>query len=242
MRILEGRALGRHFGGLAAISRVDFHIQEGEIVGLIGPNGAGKTTLFNLLSGAITPSSGTILLKEKNITGLKPYEICRRGLARTFQLVDLFDHMTVFQNVLLASLFGRASGISKSRARDLSMELLEFVGLTGMENAPAKELTAASQKRLELSRALATEPEILLLDELMAGLNPTEVAGAIDLILRIRKKGITIFMIEHVMKAVMGVSDRIIVLHYGKKIAEGQPQEIASDQMVKEIYLGTGEN
>jgi branched-chain amino acid transport system ATP-binding protein len=239
MRILEGKKLKKDFGGLAAISDVDFHIQEGEIVGLIGPNGAGKTTLFNMISGSLTPTSGTILLRKEKITGFKPYEICRRGLSRTFQLVDLFPHLSVLENVLVASLFGRSKGIRKSHAVGISMELLNFVGLSGMENAVAKELTVGNQKRLELSRALATHPDLLLLDELMAGLNPTEVTDAIDLILKIREKGITIFMIEHVMKAIMGLSDRIIVLHYGKKLAEGTPQEIAGDRMIKEVYLGT---
>jgi branched-chain amino acid transport system ATP-binding protein len=238
MRILEGKDVQKYFGGLAATAGVDFHINQGEIVGLIGPNGAGKTTLFNLISGSIAPTSGIIMFKGKNILGLKPHQICKRGLARTFQLVKLFGSMTVSQNILLACLFGRSGGIHKSDAERESSNLLEFVGLSGMGDVIAKEMTIAKQKRLEVARALATKPELLLLDELMAGLNPTEVAQATELILKIRKKGITIFMIEHVMKAIMGVSDRVIALHYGKKISEGTPKEITADRTVKEIYLG----
>ena len=238
MRILEGKDVQKYFGGLAAAAGVDFHINQGEIVGLIGPNGAGKTTLFNLISGSIAPTSGIIMFKGKNILGLKPHQICKRGLARTFQLVKLFGSMTVSQNILLACLFGRSGGIRKSDARRESSNLLEFVGLSGMDDVIAKEMTIAKQKRLEVARALATKPELLLLDELMAGLNPTEVAEASELILKIQKKGITIFMIEHVMKAIMGVSDRVIALHYGKKISEGTPKEVTADRTVKEIYLG----
>jgi branched-chain amino acid transport system ATP-binding protein len=238
MRILEGKDVQKYFGGLAAIVGVDFHVNQGEIVGLIGPNGAGKTTLFNLISGSVAPTSGVIMFKGENILRLRPHQICKRGLARTFQLVKLFGSMTVSQNILLACLFGRPDRIHKSDAQRESSNLLEFVGLSGMDGVIVKEMTIAKQKRLEVARALATKPELLLLDELMAGLNPTEVAEATELILRIQKKGITIFMIEHVMKAIMGVSDRIIALHYGKKISEGTPEEVTVDRTVKEIYLG----
>ncbi len=238
MPILEGKDVQKSFGGLAAAGGIDFHIDKGEIVGLIGPNGAGKTTLFNLISGSIVPTSGTIVFKDKDITGLRPHQICKRGLARTFQHVKLFGNITVLENVLLPSMFGGSAGIHKSVATEASLELLEFVGLSGMDGVIARELTIANQKRLEVARALATKPDLLLLDEFMAGLNPTEVARATELILRIRKRGITIFMIEHVMKAIMGVSDRIIALHYGKKIGEGTPGEIAEDRTVKEVYLG----
>jgi branched-chain amino acid transport system ATP-binding protein len=238
MRILEGKDVQKYFGGLAAIAGVDFHVNQGEIVGLIGPNGAGKTTLFNLISGSVAPTSGVIMFKGENILRLRPHQICKRGLARTFQLVKLFGSMTVSQNILLACLFGRSDRIHKSDAQREASNLLEFVGLSGMDGVIVKEMTIAKQKRLEVARALATKPELLLLDELMAGLNPTEVAEATELILRIQKKGITIFMIEHVMKAIMGVSDRIIALHYGKKISEGTPEEITVDRTVKEIYLG----
>jgi branched-chain amino acid transport system ATP-binding protein len=238
MGILEGKGVTKYFGGLTAVHSVDFTIDQGEIVGLIGPNGAGKTTLFNLISGALPATAGEIRYKDKKITSLKPYKICKRGIARTFQLIKLFGNMTVFENVFLASLFGIAKHISESDAERESLELLEFVGLSAARATPAKDLTLANQKRLELARALATEPELLLLDELMAGLNPSEVTQAMDLVTRIRDKGITIFMIEHVMKAIMSVCGRIMVLDHGVKIAEGTPQEITNNKKVVEVYLG----
>lgn len=228
----------KHFGGLAAVTHVDFHIDQGKIFGLIGPNGAGKTTLFNLISGSLLPTSGVIRFKGENITGLRPHKICKRGMARTFQLVKLFGNMTVLENVLLGSLFGTSMVMRESNAKRESLELLEFVGLSAMEGVLARDLTMANQKRLEVARALATKPELLLLDEVMAGLTPTEVGSAIELIRKIGNRGITVFMIEHVMKAIMTVSDRIIVLHHGEKIAEGIPEEIATNPKVIEIYLG----
>jgi branched-chain amino acid transport system ATP-binding protein len=238
MPILEGERVTKYFGGLTAVHSVDFTIDQGEIVGLIGPNGAGKTTLFNLISGALPATTGEIRYKDKKITSLKPNKICKRGIARTFQLIKLFGNMTVYENVLLASLFGIAKHISESDAKTESLELLEFVGLSAARATPAKDLTLANQKRLELARALATKPELLLLDELMAGLNPSEVTQAMDLVTRIRDKGITIFMIEHVMKAIMSVCGRIMVLDHGVKIAEGTPQEITNNKKVVEVYLG----
>jgi branched-chain amino acid transport system ATP-binding protein len=230
MRILEGEGVAKSFGGLAALCHVDFGVDQGQVVGLIGPNGAGKTTLFNLISGALVPDAGEIRYKGKKITGTKPHQICRGGIARTFQSVKVFANMPAFENVLLGSLFGKSTGMSSADAAREAAELLEFVGLSAM--------ILANQKRLEVARALATKPELLLLDELMAGLNPTEVAQAMEMITRIREKGITIFMIEHVMKAIMSVCDRIIVLHHGEKIAEGTPQEIATSRTVVEVYLG----
>ena len=238
MPILEGERVTKYFGGLTAVHSVDFTIDQGEIVGLIGPNGAGKTTLFNLISGALPATAGEIRYKDKKITSLKPNKICKRGIARTFQLIKLFGNMTVYENVLLASLFGIAKHISESDAKTESLELLEFVGLSAARATPAKDLTLANQKRLELARALATKPELLLLDELMAGLNPSEVTQAMDLVTRIRDKEITIFMIEHVMKAIMSVCGRIMVLDHGVKIAEGTPQEITNNKKVVEVYLG----
>jgi branched-chain amino acid transport system ATP-binding protein len=238
MPILEGKGVTKYFGGLAAVWNVDFHVNQGEIVGLIGPNGAGKTTLFNLISGALVPKPGAVQFKAENITGLKPNQICRKGVARTFQSVKIFANMPVLENVLLGSLFGTSNSMSSADAAREAMGLLEFVGLSAVMATPAKDLTLANQKRLEVARALATKPELLLLDELMAGLNPTEVAQAMELVTRIRDKGITIFMIEHVMKAIMSVCDRIMVLHHGKKIAEGTPQEIAASKTVIEVYLG----
>jgi len=238
MRILEGEGVTKYFGGLAAVSNVDFHVDQGEIVGLIGPNGAGKTTLFNLISAALVPKPGAIRFKGENITGLKPHKICRMGVARTFQMVKVFANMPVLENVLLGSLFGMSPCMSSADAAREATDLLEFVELSAVRATPAKDLTLANQKRVEVARALATRPELLLLDELMAGFNPTEVVQAMELVTRIRDKGITIVMIEHVMKAIMSVCDRIIVLHHGEKIAEGTPQEIATSKKVIEVYLG----
>jgi len=236
--MLEGEGVTKNFGGLAAVSRVDFKVDEGEVVGLIGPNGSGKTTLFNLISGALVPKEGTITFKDRKINGLKPHRICRMGLARTFQSVKVFPNMPVFENALLGSLFGTSTGMSSADAATEAAETLEFVGLWEVSASPAKDLTLANQKRVEVASALATRPELLLLDELMAGLNATEVAQAMELVARIHDRGITIFMIEHVMKAIMNVCDRIMVLHHGEKIAEGTPQEIAASKTVIEVYLG----
>ncbi len=238
MPLIEAEGVCKKFGGLGAVVIVDFHINRDEIVGLIGPNGAGKTTLFNLISGAQTITKGKIIFKGENITGLKPYEICRRRIARTFQSVKVFPNMTAFNNVLLGSLFGASGSKSRVQAQGETIEFLEFVGLSAKRDTLARDLTIANQKRIEVARALATKPELLLLDEVMAGLNPTEVIEVIDLIKKIRNKGITVFMIEHVMKAIMDISDRVIVLHHGEKIAEGAPEEIAVSQEVIRVYLG----
>jgi len=238
VRVLEGEKVTKYFGGLVAVSEVDFKVDRGEIVGLIGPNGAGKTTLFNLISGALPLKSGVIKFKGEKITGLRRHQICRLGLARTFQSVKIFPNMPVIQNVLLGSLFGTPTAMSSADASREAAELVEFVGLSAVSTTPARDLTLGNQKRVEVARALATKPELLLLDELMAGLNPTEVAEAMELVTTIRDKGITIFMIEHVMKAIMNVCNRIMVLHHGEKIAEGTPKEIASSKKVVEVYLG----
>jgi branched-chain amino acid transport system ATP-binding protein len=238
MRILDGEGVRKNFGGLAAVAGVDFCINQGEIVGLIGPNGAGKTTIFNLISGALIPSSGQIRFKGESITGLKPHQICKRGVARTFQSAKLFADMTVINNVLVWSLFGKSARTPVADAEMEAREALAFVGLSEKEELPAKDLGIAAQKRLEIARALATKPQVLLLDEVMAGLNPTEVTQAIELIKQIWNKGISVLMIEHVMKAVMGMADRIIVLHHGEKLAEGTPEAIAKNRKVVEVYLG----
>jgi len=236
MRILEVKALYKNFGGLAAVAGTDFYVDEGEIVGLIGPNGAGKTTIFNLISGTVKPTSGEIRFKGEDISTLKPHEICRKNMARTFQSANLFPHMSVLENVLIGALFGASVGMDKARKE--GRELLSFVGLSGKENLRAKDLTVHDQKRLEIARALATKPELLLLDEVMAGLNLSEVAEALALIKEINRRGITILMIEHIMHAIMGVSDRIIALHYGRKLADGSPEEISTNRKVIEVYLG----
>jgi branched-chain amino acid transport system ATP-binding protein len=242
MPLLEGKGVTKYFGGLAALSDVDFHVEQGEALGLIGPNGAGKTTLFNLISAALAPKSGVIKFKGENITGLKPYKICRMGVARTFQTVKIFPDLPVLSNVLLGSYFGTSTNLSSAEAVKKATKLLAFVGLEQMVGTPAKDLTLANQKRLEVARALATDPELVLLDELMAGLNPAELAQAMELVTRIRDKGITVIMIEHVMKAIMSVCDRIMVLHHGAKIAEGTPQEIATSKTVIKVYLGEKSN
>ena len=238
MPLLEGVGVTRYFGGLAAVMGVDFAVEPGEVVGLIGPNGAGKTTLFNLISGALVPKAGEIRFNDQKVNGLKPNRICRMGLARTFQSVKVFGNLPALENVLLGALFGAASGLSSAEAAIKATELLEYVGLSTVSATPAKDLTLANQKRLEVARALATKPELLLLDEMMAGLNHTEIAEAMELVSRIREEGTAVFMIEHVMKAIMSICDRIIVLHHGKKIAEGTPQEIATSKTVVEVYLG----
>jgi branched-chain amino acid transport system ATP-binding protein len=238
MRILEGQDVTKYFGGLAAVSDVDFHVDQGEILGLIGPNGAGKTTLFNLISAAFPISSGEIRFKGQKLNGLKPHKICRMGIARTFQEIKVFANMPVLQNVLIGAFFGTPARVSGADATGEAAKALEFVGLSAMSATPINDLTLVNQKRVEVARALATKPELLLLDELMAGLNPTEVSEAMELVTKIRDTGITIFMVEHVMKAIMGICERIMVLHHGEKITEGTPQEIASNKTVIEIYLG----
>jgi branched-chain amino acid transport system ATP-binding protein len=238
MAILKGRQVTRYFGGLAAVSKVDFRVDKGQVFGLIGPNGAGKTTLFNLISSALTVTSGAIEFKGKKITGLKPHQVCRLGVARTFQTVKTFANMTVFNNVVLGAYFGALSRKASREAEKEAAELLEFVGLTAVKDSPARDLTLANQKRLEVARALATQPELLLLDEIMEGLNPAEVSDAMEMITRIGKRGVTIVMIEHVMKAIMNLCEHILVLHHGEKIAEGTPQEIVADETVKKVYFG----
>jgi branched-chain amino acid transport system ATP-binding protein len=238
MKILEAERLTKHFGGLAAASGVDLDVKEGEILGLIGPNGAGKTTLFNLLSGALPPDLGVIRFRGQDIAGLKPHQIARRGIARTFQSVKIFPRMSVVDHVRLGYLFGRIKTGGGDEADREVGEILEFVGLASVRNARGGDLILANQKRLEVARALATRPALLLLDELMAGLTPTEMAEAMQLVKKIGERGVTIVMIEHVMKAIMSICDRIIVLNHGMKIAEGTPEEIAGNKTVIEVYLG----
>jgi branched-chain amino acid transport system ATP-binding protein len=241
VHLLEGEKITKYFGGLAAVSEVDFYVDEGEIVGLIGPNGAGKTTLFNLISAAYTPKPGEIRFNGKKINGLRRYQICRLGIARTFQTIKVWGNLPVIENVRVGSLFGAQKRLT-GNATEEAKALLEFVGLSDVAYTPAKDLTLAHQKRIEVARALATKPILLLLDELMAGLNQTELLEAMELVKQIQKKGITIVMIEHVMKAIMSICDRIIVLHHGKKIAEGTPQEVANSKTVIDVYLGEQSN
>jgi branched-chain amino acid transport system ATP-binding protein len=238
VRILEGQGVTKYFGGLAAVSKVDFYVEQGEILGLIGPNGAGKTTLFNLISAALPLSSGEIRFKGQKLNGLKPHQICKMGIARTFQETKVFANMPVLQNALVGAFYGGQGRISTADAAREASQALEFVGLSAMSATPIKDLTLVFQKRVEVARALATKPELLLLDELMAGLTPAEVSEAMELVKRIRDKGITVFMVEHVMKAIMGISSRVMVLHHGEKIAEGTCNEISCNKTVIDVYLG----
>jgi branched-chain amino acid transport system ATP-binding protein len=235
--MLEGVNVSKFFGGLAALKNVSFSLSMGEIVGLIGPNGAGKTTLFNVITGFTPPSSGIIRFKGRKISGLKPHKICKLGIARTYQIVKPFSNLTVLENVVVGMVSGRKK-LSLSKARSEALEILKLVGLENKEYVQAKNLTLMDKKMLELARALATEPEVLLLDEVCAGLNPAEIHRAVQLIKNLQKQGLTIFWIEHIMRAIMTVADRIIVLHHGEKIAEGTPREIANDSKVIDAYLG----
>ena len=235
MSILEVRGVTKRFGGLVAVNKVDLDIKEGEILGLIGPNGSGKTTLFNCITGFYRPESGSIRFHEENLLRLTPHEICMRGLARTFQLVKPFSGITTLGNVMVGALC-RTNSVEEARRE--SIKILDFLGLSEKMNLPASDLTIADQKSLELARVLATKPKLLLLDEVAAGLNPKETDEAIASLRKIHKTGITLFVVEHVMKAIMTVADRIIVLHHGRKIAEGAPTEIATNKEVIEAYLG----
>jgi branched-chain amino acid transport system ATP-binding protein len=235
MKLLEIHQLTKNFGGLRAVDRLDLTIEEGMIFGLIGPNGAGKSTAFNCIAGLYSATSGQVMYKDDDITNLKPYDVCRRGIARTFQLVKPFPTKSVLKNVTVGS-FLRSK--NRDEAEKKALEVLEFVGLIDKKDVLGKSLTIADRKRLELARALATDPTLLLLDEVMAGLRPAEVEEVITIIRKINERGITIFLIEHIMQAIMSLSDLIAVIHYGKKIAEGQPEEIASNEQVIKAYLG----
>jgi branched-chain amino acid transport system ATP-binding protein len=233
--LLDVRGVSRFFGGLAALTDVSFSVEKGEILGLIGPNGAGKTTMFNVVNGFYAPSRGEVFFKGQRISGLKPHRICQRGLARTFQVVKPLQRMSTLDNVV-ASAFLRSR--TKAEALRKSEEILRFTGLWEERDMLSKGLPLGSRKRLEIDRPLAPDPDLLLLDEACAGLNPSELEESIGIIRRIRERGVTIMIIEHHMKVIMSISDRIVVLTYGQKLAEGTPADISGNAEVVKAYLG----
>jgi branched-chain amino acid transport system ATP-binding protein len=235
--ILEVRDVTKRFGGLQALTDVSFDLAAGEILGLIGPNGAGKTTLFNVINGVFPPDRGKVVFRGEDITGLPSYEVARRGLARAYQVVRPLSDLTVRENVMVGACFGREQ-FSLTNAAQVADDVLAQVGLAGKAGLLAGSLNVAEKKRLEMARALGSQPYLILLDEVLAGLNPSEITPMLDTIRQIRDNGTSILMIEHVMQAVMNVSDRLLVLDYGELIAQGLPQEVVNNPQVIEAYLG----
>ncbi len=237
MPLLEVAHVGKSFGGVRAVHDVSFDLAEGELIGVMGPNGSGKTTLFNVITGALAPDTGRVVLDGHSIGGLAAHRVCAHGIARTFQLVRPFAGLTAHDNVLVGLLYGRRRHASRAEAE--AERLLGLVGLHGRSRVHAASLTLVDRKRLELARALATGPRVLLLDEFMAGLNPAETETAMGLIRRLRDDGVTVLMVEHIVWALMDLADRLVVLSAGEKIAEGAPHAVAADQNVIDVYLGT---
>ncbi len=243
-KVLQTERVTKRFGGLTALNQVTMHVEEGEIVGLIGPNGAGKTTLFNTVAGAYYATDGKVFYDGEDITHMQPGRRCRMGIGRTFQITKPFGSLTVLENVAIGAMFGKNEKInSMSRAlKEKSFvkaeEILEFMEMSHKKDAKAGTLNVPERKRLEICRALATDPKLLLLDEVVAGLNSSEVGGMVELIRRVNKRGVTVLMIEHVMKAVMQLANRIYVLNFGELLAEGTPEQVVSDPVVIEAYLG----
>jgi branched-chain amino acid transport system ATP-binding protein len=235
--MLQVHGVSKTFGGLEALGNITFALPEGQILGLIGPNGAGKTTLFNVINGVYPPSAGRVIFRDAEIRGRKPYDLARMGMARTHQIVRPLNELTVRENVMVGACFGR-EGHALGQASAIADEVMEFVGLAERADQLASTLNVAQKKRLELARALASRPHLLLLDEVLAGLNPAEIATMVETIREIREQGVTLIMIEHVMHATMKICDRLVVLDYGRQIAEGTPREVAADARVIEAYLG----
>lgn len=239
--LLELKGVSKFFGGLIALDYVDIKVSTGEIVGLIGPNGAGKTTLFNVISGSHHPDRGKVFFQGNEITGLKPHRTCHQGIARTFQIPKPFLQLTVLENMMVGAYFGSRLGEKKETFEKVS-KILHWAGLGNKTLLPAESLNLVERKKLEVARALSTSPKLILLDEVIAGLNPTESSEMISFIMKLRTSGLTIFMIEHLMKVIMNLSDRIVVLHYGKKLCEGTPEHVANNPEVIEAYLGVKVN
>ena len=236
MAFLEVKGISKYFGGLRAVSNLTFSIEKGEILGLIGPNGAGKTTAFNMIAGYFPPDQGEIYLRGENITRMRAWSICKRGVSRTFQISKPFSDLSVLENIMVGAF---VRNVNRTIARSKAEQLLEFIDMTDRQDAQAQNLTVVDRKKLELGRALATDPELLLLDEAVAGTTPSEAMAMMDLILKIRENGVTVLIVEHVMKVIMGLSDRVLVLHHGEKLAECPPEEAARNENVLRAYLGS---
>jgi branched-chain amino acid transport system ATP-binding protein len=238
MALLEAKNITKRFGGLVAVSDLSLSVEKGEILGMIGPNGAGKTTAFNMISGYYKPNEGQVFFNGENITGLRPDQVCKKGLTRTFQVVKPFSHLSVLDNVMVGAYIHTSD---TDAARQKSKEILDFLGMSRMTEMLAGGLPVAMRKRLEIAKALATEPRMLLLDEAMAGLRPKETDEVIELVRRVSQQGVALLLVEHVMKVIMSLADRIVVIHHGEKIAEGEPELVVRDKAVIDAYLGEAE-